>query len=114
MSKAHVNLVPFKIDRGAVPLLRVDGLSIEFRTRSGTVQALDRIGFTLGRGETMALVGESGSGKSVTAYAVMGINDPAARVTGDRKSTRLNSSHQIISYAVFCFKKKKVSIPVAV
>src|SRR5258708_11990850 len=26
--------------------------------------------------------------------------------TGDRKSTRLNSSHQIISYAVFCLKKK--------
>src|SRR5258708_10659115 len=28
-------------------------------------------------------------------------------VNGDRKSTRLNSSHQIISYAVFCLKKKK-------
>src|SRR5258708_14567834 len=27
----------------------------------------------------------------------------------DRKSTRLNSSHQIISYAVFCLKKKKIS-----
>src|SRR5258708_20087675 len=27
---------------------------------------------------------------------------------GDRKSTRLNSSHQIISYAVFCLKKKKL------
>src|SRR5258708_19924430 len=27
----------------------------------------------------------------------------------DRKSTRLNSSHQIISYAVFCFKKKNYS-----
>src|SRR5258708_18974040 len=27
--------------------------------------------------------------------------------TRDRKSTRLNSSHQIISYAVFCLKKKK-------
>src|SRR5258708_21976303 len=27
-------------------------------------------------------------------------------VAGDRKSTRLNSSHQIISYAVFCLKKK--------
>src|SRR5258708_26979546 len=26
----------------------------------------------------------------------------------DRKSTRLNSSHQIISYAVFCLKKKKL------
>src|SRR5258708_26950602 len=30
------------------------------------------------------------------------------RDRGDRKSTRLNSSHQIISYAVFCLKKKKV------
>src|SRR5207244_6674063 len=37
---------------------------------------------------------------------------PGARVAGgttDRKSTRLNSSHQIISYAVFCLKKKKHS-----
>src|SRR5258708_21789881 len=30
---------------------------------------------------------------------------------GDRKSTRLNSSHQIISYAVFCLKKKKHNPP---
>src|SRR5258708_25314099 len=30
-----------------------------------------------------------------------------ARVEADRKSTRLNSSHQIISYALFCLKKKK-------
>src|SRR5258708_25034284 len=29
----------------------------------------------------------------------------------DRKSTRLNSSHQIISYAVFCLKKKKLTKP---
>ena len=38
---------------------------------------------------------------------------PAITLTGltwDRKSTRLNSSHQIISYAVFCLKKKKVTI----
>src|SRR5207244_12529988 len=31
----------------------------------------------------------------------------ASRCRRDRKSTRLNSSHQIISYAVFCLKKKK-------
>src|SRR2546422_4631610 len=30
-----------------------------------------------------------------------------ARTRGDRKSTRLNSSHGYISYAVFCLKKKK-------
>src|SRR2546426_9148765 len=31
----------------------------------------------------------------------------AGRTGGDRKSTRLNSSHLVISYAVFCLKKKK-------
>src|SRR5260363_440935 len=34
-------------------------------------------------------------------------DEPAAHPSADRKSTRLNSSHQIISYAVFCLKKKK-------
>src|SRR3989454_6575740 len=35
-------------------------------------------------------------------------DDPSRRVsTEDRKSTRLNSSHLVISYAVFCLKKKK-------
>src|SRR5258708_17650330 len=32
---------------------------------------------------------------------------PGRQLSPDRKSTRLNSSHQIISYAVFCLKKKK-------
>src|SRR5258708_15533916 len=32
----------------------------------------------------------------------------------DRKSTRLNSSHQIISYAVFCLKKKKHEVDIIV
>src|SRR3712207_8229341 len=36
---------------------------------------------------------------------------PRARATGqDRKSTRLNSSHANISYAVFCLKKKTTSL----
>src|SRR2546422_7113466 len=43
-----------------------------------------------------------------------GVTDPASeRCDGaetDRKSTRLNSSHGYISYAVFCFKKKKTWI----
>ena len=59
------------------PLLAVEDLSVEFRTRSGTVQALEHVGFSVDTGETVALVGESGSGKSVTAFAVMGILDAA-------------------------------------
>src|SRR2546426_4387267 len=33
----------------------------------------------------------------------------AEQLVGDRKSTRLNSSHLVISYAVFCLKKKKTN-----
>src|SRR2546426_9264729 len=36
-----------------------------------------------------------------------GGNKPANQPREDRKSTRLNSSHLVISYAVFCLKKKK-------
>src|ERR1700749_3319770 len=68
----------------AAPALSVEGLSIEFRTRSGIVRALDNVSFAVEKGETVALVGESGSGKSVTAYAVMGILDPAGKVTTGR------------------------------
>src|SRR5256885_3295255 len=35
-----------------------------------------------------------------------GIETTTGRRSGDRKSTRLNSSHLVISYAVFCLKKK--------
>src|SRR6266446_1527144 len=35
---------------------------------------------------------------------------PPPHAYGDRKSTRLNSSHLVISYAVFCLKKKKQKI----
>src|SRR6202162_4609449 len=68
----------------AAPALSVEGLSVDFRTRSGIVRALDNVSFAVDKGETIALVGESGSGKSVTAYAVMGILDPAGKVTAGR------------------------------
>src|SRR2546422_7891155 len=47
-------------------------------------------------------------GKEMMLLSQRKIMDDAAIVAGiDRKSTRLNSSHGYISYAVFCLKKKK-------
>ncbi|MCH9673812.1 MAG: ABC transporter ATP-binding protein [Gammaproteobacteria bacterium] len=63
-------------------LLEVDSFGLAFSTRDGVVDALDSVSFTVARGEIVGLVGESGSGKSVTAYAIMGLSDPAAHVTG--------------------------------
>src|SRR3712207_8402868 len=47
---------------------------------------------------------------AVLAHDAVAGHDDAQRITadGDRKSTRLNSSHANISYAVFCLKKQKL------
>lgn len=52
-------------------LLEVKNLNVSFRTKYGVVQAIDRVEFTLEKGETLGIVGESGCGKSVTSLAVM-------------------------------------------
>src|SRR2546430_12148941 len=64
---------------------------------------------------TLFRSGERGSmqrGKSMgfanSMGEVMAIDDAAEMDAGDRKSTRLNSSHSQISYAVFCLKKKRL------
>jgi peptide/nickel transport system ATP-binding protein len=61
-------------------LLSVRDLTVTFRTRTGTVQALENVTFEVGSNEMVGMVGESGSGKSVTAFAVMGLLDRAARI----------------------------------
>ncbi len=57
--------------RGDRPLLEIRGLRTSFKTRDGSVKAVDGIDFHVDRGEIMGLVGESGCGKSVTALSIM-------------------------------------------
>jgi microcin C transport system ATP-binding protein len=53
------------------PLLSVEDLSVSFGIGARTVEAVKRVSFTIGKGETVALVGESGSGKTVTALSIL-------------------------------------------
>jgi glutathione transport system ATP-binding protein len=52
-------------------VIDVRDLSVSFRSRSRTIEAVRNIAFSVDRGETLAIVGESGSGKSVTSLALM-------------------------------------------
>jgi microcin C transport system ATP-binding protein len=59
-------------------LVTVENLTVAFGNRV----VVDRVGFTLDRGETLALVGESGSGKSLTALSLLQLLPPGATCTG--------------------------------
>ncbi|MEL7000315.1 MAG: ABC transporter ATP-binding protein [Pseudomonadota bacterium] len=64
-----------------MPLLSVQNLRVELKTRDGIFPVIDDVSFTLDEGENLAIVGESGCGKSMTALALMGlVPHPVGRV----------------------------------
>jgi dipeptide transport system ATP-binding protein len=64
-------------------LLKIENLTVEFKTATGAFRAVDRVSMSIDRGEVLAIVGESGSGKSVAMLAVMGLLPWTATVTAD-------------------------------
>ncbi|MCC6467405.1 MAG: ABC transporter ATP-binding protein [Alphaproteobacteria bacterium] len=69
------------------PLLRVDDLRTHFLSRDRynrprVAAALNGVSFSLDRGEILGLVGETGAGKSLTAYSILGLLKPSARIVG--------------------------------
>ncbi|QND66932.1 ABC transporter ATP-binding protein [Mesorhizobium loti] len=64
-------------------LLDVDDLRVTFPTRTGLIEAVRGVSFSLGR-ERLGIVGESGSGKSQTGRAIMGLTPPQARISANK------------------------------
>src|SRR2546430_4499807 len=69
---------------------------------------LEDISWQIMPGQNWTILGANGSGKTSLLSALTGYLTPTSGdISVDRKSTRLNSSHSQISYAVFCLKTKK-------
>src|SRR3712207_5018395 len=91
------------MDRG-VPALRVEKLK---KTYANGLLALDEVSLEIMAGRFFGLLGPNGAGKTTLINSIVSLARPDS---GDRKSTRLNSSHANISYAVFCLKKKNYCV----
>ena len=64
------------------PLLDVRELVVEYATEKGSVKAVDKVSFTLERGEFLGIVGESGCGKSTLLFGIAQLLSAPAGVTG--------------------------------
>ena len=63
-------------------LLRIEGLSVTYRTSEGDVPAVRDVALAVDRGEIVGVAGESGCGKSTLASTVLRLQPPSARVEG--------------------------------
>jgi peptide/nickel transport system ATP-binding protein len=62
------------------PLLELDSVRTEYRSRGGVVHAVQGVSFRVARGEVVGIVGETGCGKSATLRSIIGLVRPPGRV----------------------------------
>jgi peptide/nickel transport system ATP-binding protein len=72
----------------AEPLLEVDCLSVDYLLDAADVRAVDRVSFTVERGEFLGIVGESGSGKSTLLFGVAQLLSPPGEVVEGKVTFR--------------------------
>ena len=68
--------------RNVAPLLQVQNVKASFRTKEGTVHAVNGVSLELYQGQIWGLIGETGSGKSVLGLSIPGLLPGTAQVTG--------------------------------
>jgi len=88
-----------------MPLLKLQNLSVDFKSESGVVHAVKDVSFSLEKAKTIGIVGESGSGKSVTSLALMGLLPPGISKVASGTAMFADKSGNIIDVLALPEKK---------
>jgi oligopeptide transport system ATP-binding protein len=92
-------------------LLNVQGLETQFRTREGTVHAVNGVSFQLKEGETLGIVGESGCGKSVSVMSMLRlIPSPPGKVVAGQAIYQGNDLLQMTDEEIRHIRGSKISM----
>src|SRR5256885_12757206 len=97
--------IPCLLMRGGTskgPFFRATDLPSDLPTRDRVLLA------AMGSPDKRQIDGVGGAHPLTSKVGIVSLSDKEGIDLEDRKSTRLNSSHLVISYAVFCLKKKKI------
>ncbi len=91
-----------------MPILDVRDLQVIFTDEDSQINvAVDKINFTLDKGEILGIVGESGSGKSVTSLAIMGLLPPTGKVREGEILFSVHESSSMINLVTLANEDKR-------
>ena len=92
------------------PLLEIKNLKTFFKTRNGTVKAVNDVSYSIMPGKTLGIVGESGSGKSVSAMSVLRLLDANGYIAGGTVTFDGQDLSKISTQEMYHIRGNKISV----
>ena len=92
------------------PLLEIKNLKTFFKTRNGTVKAVNDVSYSIMPGKTLGIVGESGSGKSVSAMSVLRRLDANGYIAGGTVTFDGQDLAKISTQEMYHIRGNKISV----
>ena len=92
------------------PLLEIKNLKTFFKTRNGTVKAVNDVSYSIMPGKTLGIVGESGSGKSVSAMSVLRLLDANGYIAGGTVTFDGQDLAKISTQEMYHIRGNKISV----
>ena len=92
------------------PLLEIKNLKTFFKTRNGTVKAVNDVSYSIMPGKTLGIVGESGSGKSVSAMSVLRLLDANGYIADGTVTFDGQDLSKISTQEMYHIRGNKISV----